>query len=109
MTLCIEHLPPEERRKFFILTADHQLLVALHEATLGKSFDEIILDEYNRIVPDEAKLLYLDVCTLHRFKVGVRAGLLSRVSGITLNLFQERLLKPLEHVIRVYYDPSSRD
>src|SRR3990167_4643971 len=104
MTLCIEHLPPEERRKFFILTADHQLLVALHEATLGKSFDEIILDEYNRIVPDEAKLLYLDVCTLHRFKVGIRAGLLSRVSGITFDYFGRLLILPLEHVVFVYFD-----
>ena len=92
-----------------VLSAERQLLVALHQTTSGKPFEDIILDEYNKVVSAEARVLYLDVCTLHRFKVGIRAGLLSRVSGITLNSFQDRLFKPLEHVVRVYYDPSSRD
>ena len=29
-------------------------------------FEEIIVDEYNRIKPLEARQLYLDVCTLNR-------------------------------------------
>ncbi len=100
----------EAQRMFFQLSAERQLLVALHEAISGgKPFEEIVLDEYDRLVPIEAKVLYLDVCTLHKFRVGVRAGLISRVSGITLESFRDRLLRPLEHVVSVYMDPSSRD
>ena len=106
---ALKGLAQDECRQFFILSAERQLLVALHEATAGKSFEEIVLDEYNKIVPLEAQTLYLDVCTLHRFKVGLRAGLLSRVSGITFNYFRDRLFKPLEHLVQVYSDTLSRD
>jgi len=105
----LQYLPSSERAQFFKLTAQRQLLVALHEATSGLPFEQIVLDEYNNIVPEEAKVLYKDVCTLHRFKVGVRAGLLSRVSGITFSYFSRKLLKPLEHVLFVYMDRRSRD
>ena len=105
----LETLPEEDRIDYFRLTADRQLLVALHEATSGKSFEEIVIDEFNNIVPREAQLLYLDVCTFHRFKVGLRAGLVSRVSGITLGYFEKRLFQPLEHVVGVYLDTLSKD
>jgi len=51
----------------------------------------------------------LDVCTLHRFGVSVRAGLISRVSSVRFEDFESNLLKPLEHVVRTFMDPSSRD
>lgn len=105
----LRDLPPEDRHQFFDLSAERQLLVALHEATMGTPFRDIVVDEYRKVVPLEAQALYLDVCTLHRFRVGVRAGLLSRVSGITFNYFKTRLLNPLEHVVKVYFDASSRD
>jgi tetratricopeptide (TPR) repeat protein len=106
----LRKLDVKAQRDFFQLSAERQLLVALHEAISGgKPFEEIVLDEYDRLVPPEAKSLYLDVATLHKFKVGVRAGLISRVSGITLDSFRDRLLRPLEHVVSVYMDPSSRD
>ena len=97
------------RKRHFSLSAERQLLVALHEATSGKPFEEIVLDEYRNIVPVEAQILYLDVCTLHRFSVGVRAGLLSRISGVTFSHFEDHLLKPLEHVVSAYFDGASRD
>ena len=56
--------------------ARRQILVALHEATLGRPFEEIVVNEYSRIQPEDARLLYLDICTLNRFGVGVRAGLI---------------------------------
>ncbi len=102
-------LQPTERSGYLKSRLKSQLLVALHEATEGKSFEEIIMDEYEHIVPTEARLLYLDVCTLDRLDVGVRAGLLSRVSGITFSDFSERLLRPLEHVISVHYDYRAGD
>lgn len=105
----LENHSEEDRRSHFALSSKRQLLVALHEATTGKSFEVIVKDEYKNIQPTDAKLLYLDVCTLHRFGVGVRAGLISRVTGIGFSYFQENLLKPLEHVIRIYNDAYSKD
>ena len=49
----------EERRAEFVDRAGRQLLVALHEATLGKPFEDIIADEYAEIRPDTAKSMYL--------------------------------------------------
>lgn len=94
----------DQRAHEFLENAKSQLLVALHEATLGRPFEEIVRDEYARIVPAEARKLYLDVCTLNRFGVPVRAGLVSRVSGIRFEDFRRRFLKPLQHVVRSHYD-----
>ena len=94
----------QQRITAFVERAQRQLLVALHEATAGKRFEDILMDEYNRIIPTEARQLYLDVCTLHRLGVGVRAGLISRISKIRFIDFQTRFLEPLEHVVQVYRD-----
>lgn len=96
-------------KKYFELSADRQLLVALHEASSGKSFEEIVVDEYNRITPPEAKILYMDVCTLNRLNVPVRVGLISRISGIGIDQFRSRFFSPLEHVVKSYLDSHSRD
>ncbi|WP_315812995.1 SIR2 family protein [Bradyrhizobium sp. SZCCHNR2028] len=88
---------------------DRQILVALHEATKGKSFEEIVIDEYNRIIPIEAQLLYLDVCTIQRLGADLRAGLLSRIGGVSFEEFRERLLHPLEKVVFVSKDQYSKD
>ena len=106
----LEELSEEKRINFFKLTADRQLLVALHEALFsGDSFENIVVDEYNKIVPPDAKSLYLDVCTFHRFNVGVRAGLISRVSGFNMEYFNKELFSPLEHLVFTYEDYSSKD
>ncbi|QOF86709.1 MULTISPECIES: SIR2 family protein [unclassified Pseudomonas] len=99
----------DDVRKYFSLSADRQLLVALHEATSGKPFEEIVLDEYARITPPEAQILYMDVCTLNRLDVPVRVGLISRISGIGIEEFRNRFFGPLEHVVKVYMDHASRD
>lgn len=90
-----------ERIREFHDRAGRQLLVALHEATLGKPFEDILLDEYQQLVPQEAKQLYLTVCALNRLNVPVRAGLISRVHGIPFEEFKRRLFAPLEHVVLV--------
>ncbi|CNK21931.1 Uncharacterised protein [Yersinia enterocolitica] len=100
----LETLPIDERFTYLQDKLKSQLLVALHEATEGKTFLEIISDEYDSIYPLEAKIIYLDVCTLDRFDVGVRAGLLSRISGVDFNSFFKTLMTPLENIINVYYD-----
>jgi len=89
--------------------ADRQLLVALHELTLGKPFEKIILEEHQRIFPEQAQQLYLDIATMHQFSVNVRAGIISRISGIAFEDFQAQFLEPLRSIVRVEKDPYSGD
>ncbi len=100
----MEPYTPVERFEYLSEKLHSQLLVALHEATEGKSFAEIIEDEYSKVSPTEARIMYLDVCTLDRFGVGLRAGLVARLTGVTFEDFSSRLLKPLEQVIHVKFD-----
>ena len=89
--------------------ADRQLLVALHELTQGKPFEKIILEEHQRIFPEQAQQLYLDIATMHQFAVNVRAGVISRISGIAFEEFKEKFLDPLRNIVRVEQDPYSGD
>ncbi|EJO3860669.1 SIR2 family protein [Vibrio parahaemolyticus] len=76
-----------------------QLLVALHEATMGEPFEDIIFHEYENITPLSAQKIYLTVSTLNRMKVPVRAGLISRIYDISFDDFKETFYKPLEKVV----------
>lgn len=96
-----------ERVNEFKKRAGRQLLVALHEVTLGKPFEEILVDEYNAISPHKAKAIYLTICVLNRLNVPVRAGLISRMYGITFPEFKEKLFAPLEHVVINFMNPKS--
>jgi Flp pilus assembly protein TadD len=98
-----------ERVAAFEQRAGRQLLVALHEATLGRPFEDIIADEYENIVPAEAREMYLTVCLLNRLNVAVRAGLVARLHDIPFSFFEERFFKPLELVVQTSYDPLLRD
>lgn len=89
--------------------ADRQLLVALHELTRGKPFEAIVLEEHERISPEQARQLHLDIATMHQFSVHVRAGIISRISGISFTDFQEEFLEPLKNIVRVDNDPYSGD
>lgn len=105
----LQNLAPEDRVKKFVEGAERQLLVALHEATLGIPFEEIVVDEFRRIEPAGARNLYLDICALHQFDAPVRAGLISRASGIRFEQFQAEFIQPLENVVRVVRDGHNRD
>ncbi|MCA6533902.1 MAG: SIR2 family protein, partial [Pseudanabaena sp. M135S2SP2A07QC] len=87
--------------------AGRQLLVALHEATLGRPFREIIVDEYQHIYPKQAQDLYLTVCFLNRLGAPVRVGLIARVHDISFHDFREKLFVPLEHVVQTEQKSSS--
>jgi hypothetical protein len=95
----LENKSTEERRVELQEKAGRVLLVALHEATAGKPFEEIVLDEFNQLKSDQAKSLYLTVSILHRLGSEARAGLISRVHGINFNEFKEKLFDPLEFVV----------
>jgi tetratricopeptide (TPR) repeat protein len=97
----------DERIDAFLNRANSQLLVALHETTMGAPFEKIILDEYDRIKPRQAQVLYLQICALHQFGAPVRAGLVSRASKISFLEFEQHFLKPLAEVVMVDEDQHS--
>jgi len=89
--------------------SDRQLLVALHELTQGKPFETIIQEEYERILPDAARRLYLDIATMHQFGVMARAGAVSRISGIRFEDFERDFFEPLRDIVAVCTDPFTGD
>ena len=105
----LEPLSPTERKQELEERAGRQLLVALHEATLGLPFEEIIEDEFRSIVPYEAQRMYLTICVLNRLNVPVRAGIVSRIHGVPFSEFKNKFLSPLEKVVITSFDPASQD
>jgi hypothetical protein len=95
----------EDQVKAFAERADRQLLVALHELTQGKPFEEIIFAEHQRVHPEQARQLYLDIATMHQFSVKVRAGTISRISGIDFLDYKERFFEPLKNIVTAEDDP----
>ena len=79
--------------------SNRELLVALHEATAGKPFEDIVVDEYHSIPDEEAKDLYLSICVFHRIGTYARAGIISRLHDINFTYFKEKLFKPLESIV----------
>lgn len=100
---------PARRKEIITGKLDRQLLVVLHEVTKGVSFETIIKDEFERIAPPEAQTLYLDICTLNRFDVPVRAGIVSRLSGISFRDFETEFFEPLENLVEVGKNVVSGD
>lgn len=105
----LQGLSEKEQKAAFAERAGRQLLVALHEATFGYSFEQILVDEYNHIGAFEAQRIYLTVSILNRLNIPVRAGIISRIHGIAFPEFQERFFAPLEHVVFADYDQLLRD
>lgn len=105
----LKGLTQENRISAFEQSYSRQLLVALYEITRGKQFSEILIDEYENISPEKAKFLYLDICSLHRFGVPVRAGLISRVHDINFEKFEQDFFLPLEKVVNTRWDARVND
>jgi hypothetical protein len=105
----LEQLTWEQRQETFQKKAGRQLLVALHEATLGKPFEDIIADEYEEVRPNRAQSMYLGICVLNQFDVPVRAGIISRVFDISFSEFKESFFKPLAWVVFANKDPRLND
>jgi len=79
--------------------ADKQLLVALREATEGKAFDDIVVDEYDRIPSPAGQRAYLLVAALHRLGILTRAGLLHRALNLPLADLGHQVFDPTTKVI----------
>ncbi|MBC3876647.1 SIR2 family protein [Undibacterium sp. FT79W] len=95
----LAQLSEKDQKAAFLEYANRQLLVALYEVTSGLSFEQIIFDEYRNIVPDEARQMYLVVCSLNRLGVPVRAGIIKRLTNISFTDFKDRFFKPLESIV----------
>ena len=83
----------------FETRAAKQLLVAMREATEGRNFVDIIVNEYDRIPSPDGQRAYLLVASLHRFGIWTRAGLLHRALDIPLKDLGWSVLKPTTKVI----------
>lgn len=105
----LQALPQERRLTELREVHGRQLLVALLEATHGFPLVDIIRHEYDGIPDDDAKRLYLDICSLHRFGPPVRAGLISRIHDMTFEQFEKRFFLPLEKIVALRVDPKSGD
>ncbi len=105
----LEDLGKDAQLEALVKRAGRQLLVALHEATLGKPFEEIVFDEYESISSLRAKNLYLTVCIFSMLGVPARAGLISRVHNIPFREFQEKLFKPLELIVFAHMNKIIQD
>jgi Tetratricopeptide repeat len=107
----LKHKQRSEQIEAFINEeqADRQLLVALHILTKGMPFETIALNEFENVSPDQARQLYLDIATMNQFSVPVRAGTISRVSGIDFREYQDKLFLPLKDMIAVGKDKYSGD
>ena len=89
----------EEQKEALSEKSGRELLVALYEATAGKPFPDIVMNEYNSIPNDEAQNLYLTICMFHRIGTFARAGNISRLHNINFSYFKDKLFKPLESVV----------
>lgn len=105
----LQQYSDDEKRIFIEKFYGQQLLVALHEITFGDSFENILITEFEKIIPREAQQLYLDICTLHQSGVGVRAGLISRISEIPISVLNNFLNGSLARVVRSNYEKRYRD
>ncbi len=92
-------LPHEEQLKRLIDRAGRQLLVGLREVTEGRDFDTIIEDEVHGLPREAARRAYVMVCTLFQFGIPIRAGVLSRTTGVPFDEFGEAILRPASRVI----------
>ncbi len=103
--------PREEQIAAFMKPeyANRQLLVALHVLTKGIPFEKIVLDEYERVMPAQARQLYLDIASMNQFSVPVRAGTISRICGLDFDDYQAKFFHPLADMIATGIDNYSGD
>jgi tetratricopeptide (TPR) repeat protein len=76
-----------------------ELLVALREATEGKSFDAILEDEFRGIKSLTARRLYLAVCCFHQHGAFARDALLAQLLNVPLTQLYEETSAGTEGVI----------
>ena len=76
-----------------------ELLVALREATEGRSFDAILEDEFRGITSPSSRRLYLAVSCFHQHDAYIRDSLLAKVIGLDLATLYEKTSAATEGVV----------
>lgn len=104
----LDGLTREQQIKAFEDKAGRHLLVSLYEVTLGGRFEDLVVDEFNRIRPELASQIYLTVCVLNRLDASVRAGIVNRIHGVSFEDFKERFFEPLESVVFAQENKAAR-
>lgn len=91
----LEHLSPELQFNAIKVNYRKELLVAMREATEGKSFDAILEDEFRNIRDSTSRQLYLTVCCFYQHGAYLRDKLLADLMDM-----------PLEDIYRLTKDAT---
>jgi tetratricopeptide (TPR) repeat protein len=96
--------PLKREVQFSVIKEKHkkELLVAMREATEGKSFDAILEEEFRGIPDPMARRLYAIVCCFYQHDIPIRDELLARLLDVPLAEIYDRTSDSVEGV--VYYD-----
>ncbi|MGB6065636.1 MAG: hypothetical protein WBG50_12575 [Desulfomonilaceae bacterium] len=76
-----------------------ELLVALREATEGRSFDAILEDEFRGIADDQSRRLYMTVCCFYQHGALARDSILAQLLGLTLTQLYDETRAATEGVV----------
>lgn len=99
----LQGMSQSNRIREFEERAHKQILVAMREATSGRGFDEIIKDEFQRLVPEETKLLYLCVALATDAGYSIDKGEFVRFASVPPAEALELLDRNLRDII-IYLD-----
>ncbi|MBI3168352.1 MAG: SIR2 family protein [Chloroflexi bacterium] len=88
-------------RQFSVIKEKHkkELLVAMREATEGKSFDAILEEEFRGITDEVSRQLYTTVCCFYQHGAYVRDDLLARLINIPLSEIYDRTANATEGIV----------
>jgi hypothetical protein len=116
----LAYLKPQERLDTLRSKSDYQLLVAMLEATRGRRFEEIVIDEYQNIRRGfpSAAIAYEFVCLFYIYDVMIPLELLiTLVQCCDNDEFESKVLKHTHLVIvrdnnirnKIYYRPRHKE
>lgn len=97
----LQDLTVEEQMSSIRHNYNREMLVAIREATEGKSFEAIISDEYHKITDQSSQKLYLAVCCFHQFVLNVRDSLLYKLIGMKYSMINKLLNEVLIGVVKI--------
>lgn len=95
----LKHLSKDLQFAAIKVNYNKELLVAMREATEGKSFDAILEDEYRGIGNELSRMLYLIVCCFHQHGALIRDNLAAQLLGVSLIELFEKTKEETEGVL----------
>ncbi len=95
----LEPISFDERVAHFKKLADRQLLVALKELTTGNRFDEIVIDEYNKLLSPKSKRAYLLASAIGQVDLYLRYETLMRIINCDWDELVDSIFKETEGIL----------